>query len=103
VPHRGAQHLGHRGVQALHIVGAQVRDRASWSHPGPPADFVGEQVAEAGDHRLVRQGRFQPTVPPGKRIAKRPAVNAQRIGTLRTHHICDVVLAGGQPHPAQLA
>src|SRR5579884_4414938 len=49
VPHRGAQHPFHGGVQLLHLAFVQAGDRPERMQAGLPADFVGEQVAQPGD------------------------------------------------------
>ena len=73
----------HRGVQPLQFVDRPGRQPSATVDPCPPADFVGEQVPEAGDHRLIHQRRLQPTAPAGQRVAERSQANPHRIGALR--------------------
>jgi hypothetical protein len=103
MPHGGAQHPPHRGVQPPEFVVVQACDRPQRAQTGLPADLVGEQVAEPGDHRLVHQHRLEPAPPALQHLPEPPQVDAERIGPLSAHHAGGIVLVRHQPHAAQLA
>ncbi len=100
-------------VEAPFVRGSKRRGGTKWMKPGRPQGLVGIDVADAGDERLVKEERLQPTAPASKPrpersyregVVKRlgPRPGEDRGATEFVHRLLGDWIQGVQPDPAEL-
>jgi hypothetical protein len=84
------------------LVDGEVLDPAGWMDPGPPQSLVGQEVADAGEERLVQEGRLDASAPAAHQLEELRALHAEGIGAQVAEELVHLARLGGQPHAAEL-
>jgi hypothetical protein len=71
--------------------------------PSVPEDLIGDDVADAGDERLIHQGRFHLSASPPQQLQKLPAPDGKRVRPQGSQDLPDLVFIVAEPDPSELA
>src|SRR5919106_5052320 len=68
-----------------------------------PEDLVGEEVPDAGDERLIHEGRLDSAAPSCEQLHESASVDTQRVRTQLSEQRVDVRRVPREPQTAELA
>jgi hypothetical protein len=101
--HRDAENTPQGPVQAGSLLLPQLLQPPGGMDVSLPQNLVGEEVAHAGQNRLVHQHGLDPTTPGSQRGFEPHSIEMKGIWTQRSKHGPSLSLIMGQPQPAELA
>jgi hypothetical protein len=84
------------------LLDGEVLDPAGWMDPGPPQRLVGQEVADAGEERLVQEGRLDASATAAEQPEELLALHAEGVRAQAAEELVDLAWLGGQPHAAEL-